>query len=299
MNQYIHMITNTGISLPTDLWVPTTDRIKPQQSKQVALGLVKDFNQKDLSLSIEGYYKKMNNTLEYKEGATFLTFDDPGAASYINWENNVTSGRAWSYGVEFLLQKKEGRLTGWIGYTLSWTQMQFDSINFGRKFFARYDRRHDISVVATYKLNDHITLSGTWVYGTGNAVTVPASQYYSYQPYPGSYQMPSYSMGPNPPNGMYVNDLSEKNNFRMAPYHRLDLGIQFHKIKKWGERIWEISVYNAYNRKNPFYYYNDTKTVPTYVYEGPKRVLLLIDYGILRQVSLFPVIPSVTYSFKF
>jgi hypothetical protein len=177
--------------------------------------------------------------------------------------------------------------------------MQFDSINFGRKFFARYDRRHDISVVATYKLNDHITLSGTWVYGTGNAVTVPASQYYSYQPYPGSYQMPSYFTGPNTPYGMYVNDLSEKNNFRMAPYHRLDLGIQFHKMKKWGERIWEISVYNAYNRKNPFYYYNDTKTVPTYVYEGPKRVLILIDYGILRQVSLFPVIPSVTYSFKF
>jgi outer membrane receptor for ferrienterochelin and colicin len=299
MNQYIHMISNTGISLPTDLWVPTTDRIKPQQSQQVALGLVKDFTQKDLTLSIEGYYKKMNNTLEYKEGATFLTFDDPGAASYINWENNVTSGHAWSYGVEFLLQKKEGRLTGWIGYTLSWTQMQFDSINFGRKFFARYDRRHDISVVATYKLNDHITLSGTWVYGTGNAVTLPASQYYSYQPYPDSYQMPTMWTGPGTPNGMYVNDLTEKNNFRMAPYHRLDLGIQFHKTKKWGERIWEISVYNAYNRKNPFYYYNDTKIVPTYVYDGPKRTLLLLDYGILRQVSLFPVIPSVTYSFKF
>ena len=136
---------------------------------------------------MEGYYKKMNNTLAYKEGASFLAFDDPAAASLINWENNVTAGHAWSYGVEFLLQKKTGRLTGWIGYTLSWTQMQFDSINFGRKYFARYDRRHDISVVATYKLNDHITLSGTWIYGTGNALTLPASKYFISEHYPSGY----------------------------------------------------------------------------------------------------------------
>lgn len=293
MNQYIHMISNTGISLPTDLWVPTTDRIKPQQSRQVALGLVKDISKHNLSFSLEGYYKTMNNTLAYKEGATFLTFDDPGAASYINWENNVTAGHSWSYGVELLLQKKEGRLTGWIGYTLSWTQMQFDSINFGRKYFARYDRRHDISVVATYKLNDHITLSGTWVYGTGNAVTLPASKYYLFQNYPDSYQMPGGWPREFNPDGRYVNDLTEKNNFRMGPYHRLDLGIQFHKMKKWGERIWEISVYNVYNRKNPFLYYNDIKTVIDPHSMGPSEI------GILKQVSIFPIIPSVTYSFKF
>ncbi len=293
MNQYIHMISNTGISLPTDLWVPTTDRIKPQQSRQVALGLVKDISKHNLSFSLEGYYKTMNNTLAYKEGATFLSFDDPGAASYINWENNVTAGHSWSYGVELLLQKKEGRLTGWIGYTLSWTQMQFDSINFGRKYFARYDRRHDISVVATYKLNDHITLSGTWVYGTGNAVTLPASKYYLFQNYPDSYQMPGGWPREFNPDGRYVNDLTEKNNFRMGPYHRLDLGIQFHKMKKWRERIWEISVYNIYNRKNPFLYYNDTKTVIDPHSMGPSEI------GILKQVSIFPIIPSVTYSFKF
>ncbi len=293
MNQYIHMISNTGISLPTDLWVPTTDRIKPQQSRQVALGLVKDISKHNLSFSLEGYYKTMNNTLAYKEGATFLSFDDPGAASYINWENNVTAGHSWSYGVELLLQKKEGRLTGWIGYTLSWTQMQFDSINFGRKYFARYDRRHDISVVATYKLNDHITLSGTWVYGTGNAVTLPASKYYLFQNYPDSYQMPGGWPREFNPDGRYVNDLTEKNNFRMGPYHRLDLGIQFHKMKKWRERIWEISVYNVYNRKNPFLYYNDTKTVIDPHSMGPSEI------GILKQVSIFPIIPSVTYSFKF
>jgi hypothetical protein len=289
MNQYIQMISNTGINLPTDLWVPTTDRIKPQQSRQIALGLVKDFDKQSISLSLEGYYKKMENTLAYKEGATFLTFDDPKQASYINWEDNVTSGHAWSYGIEFLLQKKKGRLTGWIGYTLSWTKMQFDSINFGKTFYPRYDRRHDISIVANYKLNDHISLSGTWVYGTGNAITLPGSEFYSMEQFPGSYvpSAPSVRLGPNFfSNGRY-NDLSEKNNYRMAPYHRLDLGIQFRKMKKWGERIWEISVYNAYNRKNPFYYYNSTKII------GQSQ------YGILKQVSLFPIIPSVTYSFKF
>jgi hypothetical protein len=239
----------------------------------------------------------MNNTLAYKEGATFLTFDDPGAASYINWENNVTAGHSWSYGVELLLQKKEGRLTGWIGYTLSWTQMQFDSINFGRKYFAKYDRRHDISVVATYKLNNHITLSGTWVYGTGNAVTLPSAEYYVLERFPDSY-LPSYNYHlPSILHGYYLrgtyNDLSDKNNFRMAPYHRLDLGIQFHKMKKWGKRIWEISVYNVYNRKNPFLYYSDTKTV------GNPQTMQLTQIGILKQVSIFPIIPSVTYSFKF
>jgi hypothetical protein len=293
MNQYIHLISNTGISLPTDLWVPTTDRVKPQQSKQIALGIVKDLSKHDISFSMEGYYKMMDHVITYKEGATFLMIDDPGSASYINWENNVTAGRAWSYGAEFLLQKKEGRLTGWIGYTLSWTRMQFDSINFGRKYYARYDRRHDISVVASYKLNNHITLSGTWVYGTGNAVTLPASKYNVFPNYPDSYQMPREFSSENLPSGYYVNDLSEKNNFRMGSYHRLDLGIQFHKMKKWGERIWEISVYNVYNRKNPFLYYNDTRTIID------PQTRIRTEIGVIKQVSLFPIIPSVTYSFKF
>lgn len=289
MNQFIHLISNTGVSLPTDLWVPTTDRIRPQQSRQAAIGLVKDISNRNLSVSLEGYYKKMNDVLAYKEGASFLALGDPSEASSIDWENNVTSGRAWSYGAELLLQKKTGRLTGWIGYTLSWTQLQFDSINFGKKYYARYDRRHDISVVGIYKLNDRITLSGAWVYGTGNAVTIPGSDFFIMEKFPGTYVPPErqyYSRPPFYEMGFY-NDLSEKNNYRMAPYHRLDLGIQFHKQKKWGERTWEISVYNAYNRKNPFFYYNDTQSGKA------------VNFGRLKQVSLFPVIPSVTYSFKF
>jgi hypothetical protein len=290
MNQYIHMLSGTGISLPTDLWVPTTDRVRPQQSRQVALGVVKDMNKHGLSFSVEGYYKTMDNVIGYKEGASFITLNEPNSAIGINWEDNVTAGRAWSYGAEILLQKKEGKLTGWIGYTLSWTQMQFDSLNSGKKYYARYDRRHDISVVATYKLNDHIRFSGTWVYGTGNAVTLQQSKYLASQQNTVEYNDSGY----DDRNKMFfyeqlVYDFGEKNNFRMRSYHRLDIGIQFHKEKKWGERIWEISFYNIYNRKNPFYYYTDTEL---------DRATMK-EYGRLKQVSLFPVIPSFTYSFKF
>lgn len=289
MNQYIHMLSNTGISLPTDLWVPATDKVKPQRSNQVAFAIVKDIEKHDLSLSMEGYYKTMDNVIGYREGATFMDLNETSDVEAPNWEDNVISGRSWSYGLEFLLQKKEGRLNGWIGYTLSWTQMQFDSLNYGRKFYARYDRRHDISIVAIYKLNDHINLNATWVYGTGNAVTLPLSKYWAHphdliNSYPIYYSNDSwYRMLYN----QTVSEYGEKNNFRMKAYHRLDLGVQFHKKKKWGERIWEISVYNAYSRLNPFFYYNDV------LYKNEKK------YGILKQVSLFPVIPSFTWSFKF
>jgi hypothetical protein len=164
--------------------------------------------------------------------------------------------------------------------------MQFDSLNFGKKYYARYDRRHDISIVAIYKLTDRITLSGTWVYGTGNAVTMPISNFFI-SPHLPNPDPGSPSLGGGFISGLYASEFGQKNDFRMGPYHRLDLGIQFRKTKKWGERIWEISVYNAYNRMNPFFYYTDTETI------NDKT------YGVLKQVSLFPVIPSFTYSFRF
>jgi len=289
MSQYIHLLSNTGINLPTDLWVPATERVRPQKSKQVAAGIVKDFIKKDVSVSMEAYYKKMDDVIGYREGASFLEIGEPSEVEDIKWENNVTTGQSWSYGIELLIQKKQGNLTGWIGYTLSWTIMQFDSLNFGRKFFARYDRRHDISVVALYKLSDRINLSGTWVYGTGNAVTLPISGFPAYyHKFQGVTDNVSVTQDYSGFNGLFTaSEFGDKNNFRMSPYHRLDLGVQFHKKKKWGERIWEISVYNGYCRYNPFFYYTEKETKDNK------------DYGVLKQVSLFPVIPSVTYSFKF
>lgn len=284
MNQYIHLLTQTGLGLPTDLWVPATNRVAPQQSNQFAVGLAKDLLKQELTVSIEAYYKKSDDIIAYKEGASFLAIDaleSDGSEELqeVNWEDNVTSGQAWSYGAEFLVQKKLGKFSGWIGYTLSFTEFQFDSLNGGNKFWARYDRRHDVSVVGIYKLKENIekgkkiTLSTTWVYGTGSAITLPESQYRA---------RPN-----NNNNGNFFSEVSEfsaVNDFRMAPYHRLDFGAQFHKKLKRGERIWEVSFYNLYNRQNPFFYYSDTNN------EGKT---------VLKQISLFPILPSVSYSFKF
>jgi hypothetical protein len=289
MNQYIHLISNTGVGLPTDLWVPATKRWSPQNSKQVAAGFSKDFLKQNLAVSIEGYYKNMNHVLGFKEGSTFLDIDvspDQSQTTAFTWENNVTGGKGWSYGAEFLIQRKFGKLSGWIGYTLSWTQFQFDSLNFGKMFYAKYDRRHDLSLVGIYRLRkentdsgeDGITLSTTWVYGTGNAITLPIANYWA----------PEHNIGSGSNYyGFYSGDVSEyteKNGFRMVPYHRLDIGIQFHKTKKHGVRTWEFSLYNAYNRKNPYFYYIDSNSNGS---------------SVLKQISLFPVLPSASYSFKF
>ena len=297
MNQYVHLLSNTGIGLPTDLWVPTTDRVKPQQSQQVALGLTKDFTQgsfrKGLTLTLEGYYKTMNNIISYKEGASFLLLDNPSSSQVapVRWEDNVAAGRGWSYGAEVLLQKKAGRFSGWAGYTLSWTQWQFADLNRGRPFYPRYDRRHDISLVGVYELTKRTTLSGTWVYGTGQALTVPVGRYNAYEPgslysyLPTSVPLQNLFQPQHP-----VEDYgSQKNEFRAAPYHRVDVGIQFHKRKKHHERTWELSLYNAYNRHNPFFYQLEE------VSQDPQKP---VRTGLFRY-SLFPIVPSCSYSFKF
>lgn len=296
MNQYVHLLSNTGIGLPTDLWVPTTDRVKPQQSQQVAVGIAKDFDRswlgKGVTLTVEGYYKTMANIINYREGASFLLINNPESAEQVRWEDNVTSGKGWSYGAEFLLQKKVGRFSGWLGYTLSWTQWQFAELNFGKKFFPRYDRRHDMSVVGIYEISPKITLSGTWVYGTGQALTLPVGKYEAMENgYPGGY----YSSGTIPQlsrqlaNALQVNDYGPKNSFRAEPYHRFDVGIQFHKKMKRHERTWEFSLYNAYNRRNPFFYQLNTK------YQGQNQPAKTV----LQRISVFPVVPSFSYNFTF
>ncbi len=273
MAQYVHLLTNSGVSLPTDLWVPTTDVLKPQLSDQIAFGLVHNFNA-TYEASIEAYYKTMDNVLEYREGASFFNLDG-------HWENKILQGKGESYGIELFGQKKMGKLTGWIGYTLSWTNRKFDLLNGGKTFPYKYDRRHDVSVVAIYQPGKKIELSGTWVFGTGNAITIPTATFWGRNPF------------------MPVNVFTEaksyvgRNDYRMAPYHRLDLGISFIRQTRWGESRWILGLYNTYNRQNPFYIDVDTKSVynPSTGQEIKKHKFV--------QYSLFPVIPSVSYHFKF
>ncbi len=271
-NQFVHLLTNTGTGLSTDLWVPATERVPPQQADQIAVGISKIFPKAGLNLTIESYRKWLRGIVAYQEGATFLSFND--GAKPLRWEDNVTTGRGWSYGTEVLLQKSKGRLTGWLGYTLSWTIHQFDALNNGKRFYPRYDRRHDFSAVASYKLSPKITLSANWVYATGNALTVPQGFYFV----PGGLNRNFIER---------VDYLGSRNSFRAEAYHRLDLAVQFHKKKRWGERTWEVGLYNAYSRQNPLYYYLRTERTS----EG--------DRTFLAKKALFPVIPSVTYNFKF
>jgi hypothetical protein len=284
MNQYIHLLSNTGMGLPTDLWVPSTPRIPPQHSEQVSLGYARDFTSPAFMITIEGYYKKSKNIIGYKQGASFLAIDDPGVSNDYSWENNVTSGQGKSYGLELLVQKKSGNFNGWIGYTLSWTKLQFDELNHGKWYWARYDRRHDVSVVGIYNLGEHVTFSATWVYGTGSAITLPQ----------GSYNMQSHLPSRfNPYNIMQlgyerqVSDYGAVNDFRMRAYHRLDVGIQISKKLKKFTTTWEFSVYNVYNRHNPYFYFTE-ETYSNGTWETK-----------LKQVSLFPIIPSITYGVKF
>ncbi|MFM7815182.1 MAG: TonB-dependent receptor plug domain-containing protein, partial [Flavobacteriales bacterium] len=278
MNQYMHLLSNTGVGLPTDLWVPATDRVKPQRSHQVALGYAIDLEDPTLTITVEGYYKRMLNMIGYREGASFLNvgFDESGN---ISWQDNVTSGSGQSYGAEFLLQRKEGKMTGWIGYTLSWTTLTFPELNNGKTFFARYDRRHDLSVVLMYEMSERFTISATWVYGTGQAITLPLATYAGIVHSPNPMNLDTF--------GYYsVSDYGEKNSFRMAPYHRLDIAARWTKPVFSGKamRTFELGVYNAYNRKNPFFYNIDTRSDGT---------------SYLAQVSLFPILPSVSWNVAF
>lgn len=271
MAQFLHLLTNSGIGLPTDLWLPATERVKPQISDQWAIGYARTFLKK-YELSLEAYYKTMDNLIEYKDGASF--FD-----SQLDWQDKIHTGRGWSYGIEVLMEKKIGKATGWIGYTLSWTNRQFDSINFGNSYPYRYDRRHDIGVALTYEINENINMGLVWVYGTGNAVTLGQQRYLSISDVQGVFNNGFDSEGLNG-----IEHISSRNNYRMPSYHRLDWSLNFIKQKKWGERTISVGVYNMYNRQNPFYLeFTSDRNGNTQ----------------LSQYSLFPIIPSFNYSFKF
>ena len=265
MQQNLHLLTNSSVGLPTDIWVPSTDSVPPQQSRQIAMSINTNFFNGMLEASLEGYYKTMNDLISYKEGSSF--FDATG------WESSIeTGGKGRSYGLELFLQKNNGNTTGWIGYTLSWSDRKFNNINFGEWYSYKYDRRHDLSLVVSHSFSDRLDVGATWIYGTGNAITFPQATYWSFE---------------GGPNGDYIQTVEyygKRNSSRMNPYHRFDFGINFHKKKKRYKRTWNLSIYNLYNRQNPFFVYlaqNDNND------------------NIARQVSLFPIIPTITYSIKF
>lgn len=281
MQQNVHLLTNSGIGLPTDLWLPATENVAPQTSTQWSVGYVKSIQDNRYEFSAEAYYKDMQNLIEYKEGAVFL-------GNTNNWENLVeTGGSGTSYGVELLLQKKVGNTTGWVGYTWSKTDRQFSNLNNGLKFPYRYDRRHDASIVVAHKFSKKIDLSATWVYGTGAAFTLPI----------GKYNIVDESERAR---GFFDEDTSEvyiygaRNTNRMRAYHRLDLGVNFRKKKKWGERTLNLSIYNAYARQNPYFYFIDgtaERDVNDKRVEGGR--------SFIAQQSLFPILPSISYGFRF
>lgn len=278
MQQNIHLLSNTSSGLPNDIWVPSTDSVSPQYSKQYAASVNHIFSNGLFEFSLEGYYKNMSDLITLKGGSRITGFDD--------WRTKIDSnGLGRSYGLELFLQKKKGKTTGWIGYTLSYSERKFENINFGKWYPYKYDRRHDISIVLAHKINERIDFGLTWVYGTGNSITFADARY--------------PSIGVNGLNsslniGNSQNEIEyfpSRNNLRMDAYHRLDFGVNFHKIKKWGKRTWSLGVYNAYSRKNPYYIYIDesTQLVNNEI----------VNNRVAKQVSLFPIIPSVSYKFKF
>jgi hypothetical protein len=261
--QYIHLVTNAGSTLPTDLWVPSTYAVRPQESWLFALGYFRNFADNALETSWEVYYKDMQNQIEYKEGYT------PGLSDP---EEEFVFGKGWSYGSEWLINKVKGRLTGWVGYTLSWTKRQFPDLNGGDVYSARYDRRHDISVVANWELDKRWKFGAVFVYGTGNAITLPERFYFV--------------------NGVLTQEFSRLNQYRMQAYHRMDVSATYTpKVKpgRKGGQSWVFSVYNLYSRQNPYFLYFDQSGQLS---NGDLQVEA-------RQVSLFPILPSITWNFKF
>ncbi len=263
MKQYMHLVSSSSFSLPTDLWYPVTDSIKPQTADQVSLGYSKRFEKMDTDLTVEVYYKKMRNVIEYRPGAQLLLNN--------NYESELIAGKGQAYGLELLLQKNAGSLSGWIGYTLSWSQRQFDQLNNGKPFFARYDRRHNISVVGIYQFNPRLSFSATWVFLSGARFTPPIGQFgITNSGYSGIDVLPIYT---------------SRNSIKLPNSHRLDVNliIKNKPTRRWAGE-WHLGAYNAYNRSQPY------------------RIDLRKDkngnYQYYTQ-GLFGFIPSIAYNFKF
>ena len=265
-NQYIHLVVRNNISLPTDLWFPSTENILPSRSYQGVLGAEMNIIDDTYLVSLEGYYKKMDNLLEYRDDAEFTLG--------IPLEEQFTRGEGRAYGIELFLNKQIGNFTGWIGYTLAWTKRQFADLNRGNEFYPRYDRRHDVSLTLNYEFNDTWELGMAWVYGTGQAYTMPTSTYIWRDDF--NYNDEKYQF-------------SERNGVRLPAYHRMDLNFMYKFEAYKLPWVLSINIYNVYDRRNPFawnvgYDYNDQTG------EFTKE---------LKQITLFPIIPTLGLSFEF
>lgn len=264
MKQYLHLVSSSSVSLPTDLWYPVTKNVKPQRSDQFTLGYQYAMPKPELLVSVEAYYKTMHNTTEYREGAVLLLNN--------NYENELLQGRGHAYGAEFLIKRDKGRLNGWVAYTLSWSNRIFPDLNQGKIFPAKYDRRHNISVVGNYRINTRWDLGLVWVYSSGARFTAQVGKYF--MPKPGL-------------NGIDVVPIyTSRNEVRMSPSHRLDLNlVRKGKIGRKFETEWVFSMYNFYNRAEPY---------RVRIVTDPQTLGLKYD-----QPGLFGALFSIAFNFKF
>ncbi|MEL6538500.1 MAG: TonB-dependent receptor, partial [Bacteroidota bacterium] len=246
MQQPLHLLVTSGIGLPVDQWVPATDRVAPQESWQVAAGVDVVLGEGYL-LSLEGFYKEMDNVLEYLDGEGYTN-------PYKDWQDKIAVGTGTGYGGELWLKKEQGAFTGWLAYTLSWSWRKFDEINFGERFPYRYDRRHNIQLAGTYQVREGMTVGANWQYGTGHAITLPVGL--ALLPDAAAVDEP-FAWANNPRFYPYYGG---RNNFRMPDYHRLDVSMNFEKHKSRGVRVWSFGAYNAYGRQNPLFITLDTFT---------------------------------------
>jgi hypothetical protein len=269
MDQYIHLLSSSTVTLPMDLWIPSSDVVKPQIANQYSAGYFRNFKDDRYETSVEVYYKDMRNMIEYKEGADILLNQ--------HIDDELVFGRGWSYGAEFFARKNEGRLTGWIGYTLAWANRKFPDLNAGKTYPAKYDRRNDLSITGVYNFNKKWSFSAIFVYGSGHSLTLPF----------GSYNVPIGGW-----NGGVIEaqDYVQKNYYKLKSYNRLDIGIKYTvgENKKW-KTDWRFDIYNVYSRRNPYFVYlTESYDVNANAYKPAAK-----------QVSLFPIIPSVSYNFRF
>ena len=293
VSQDIHLLTNSSIGLPSDIWVPATDKIIPEKSQQVSIGYYLLTNNNEFSLNF--YYKKMTNLIAYKPGTNF--FIDTK-----DWENKILpNGNGEAYGMEFFYKKNIGKVTGWLSYALAWNYRQFADLNNGEKYPFKYDQRHNINIVAIYKINDKLDFSATWSYHSGNAITIPVAVYQSSlypPPVDNELILPNLNTLTNRITlyELYFTDTkivkySNRNEFRMPAYHRLDISFTYKFKNKLGNNSLQFGLYNAYNHKNPYYlsFYLTQSKINENFYFKPVYIVK----------SLIPILPFISYSVNF